>query len=64
MDPIQVDALVASGTAASLFAIPLQPVLAGFTFRHQMLVLEVGTQSNFVAATATNSLELTVGSGF
>ncbi|MFK7741688.1 MAG: hypothetical protein AB8H80_15325 [Planctomycetota bacterium] len=64
VDPILTNAVVVSGVADSSFPIPLLPQLAGYTLRHQMLLLEVGAQSTFVAATSTNSLDLTVGSGF
>ena len=50
--------LAVAGTASAEFALPNTATLAGIVFHHQMVSIDLTT----LAVTATNSLQLTVGS--
>jgi hypothetical protein len=59
--PILTDVLIPSGgIAASAFAIPAQPVLAGQQFRLQVVGIELAGTS-IVRLTGTNALDVTIG---
>jgi hypothetical protein len=59
--PMLTDVLVPSGgAAASAFAIPAQPSLAGLRFRMQVVGIEF-TGSSIVRLTSTNALDVTIG---
>lgn len=49
------------GTADYQLAVPNASALAGMVFYHQMVPFEVDAQLSFLAVTATNALEVTVG---
>jgi len=60
--PDIVEALLTStGSATSTLFLPNTPPLVGVTFYHQMVPIELDGAANWVAITATNSLQLTAG---
>jgi len=62
LEPVILDAVyTTNGTAQSAIALPDAPPIVGVVFYQQMVPLEIGA-TGFVAVTATNVLELTVGS--
>lgn len=62
VDPIEVRLQSAQSSFTSSFAIPPQQSLVGFGMRHQMLLLDVGSLGNLLAASATNAILVTLGS--
>lgn len=54
--------LTTNGSAESALQLPNVPAIVGVTFYHQMLPLQLDALGNVVAFTATNALQLTVGS--
>jgi hypothetical protein len=52
----------ASGTAQSQLLVPPSLQLVGATFYHQMIPIVIGGQGDLISVTATNALQLTVGS--
>jgi hypothetical protein len=63
VSPIQTTMQTAAGFFTSSFPIPQQTALIGFDFRHQMMVFEVNAQNALVAATVTDAIVITIGSG-
>lgn len=61
-NPDLVDLLISNaGTAQYQLALPNSMAVAGIVLHHQMIPMEVDLALNFVAITATNSVQLTVG---
>jgi hypothetical protein len=53
--------LTHTGTAQSQLFLPGVPPLVGLTFYHQMVPIELDANLDWIAATATNALQLTAG---
>ncbi len=54
--------VTANGTAETQLSLPNSPPLLGVTFYHQMVPFELAPGGGFASITATNALQLTVGS--
>lgn len=49
------------GACEPELTLPNTPAIAGFSFRQQVVAIELGPTGNFVAVTATNAILLTIG---
>ena len=63
VDPLLLDAVVpTAGVAVGQLALPNHIALIGQSWRQQVIALELDPQANLLTVTATNALDLTIGS--
>lgn len=63
VDPVFADVLPTwAGVAVTAFTIPNDPMLAGQSFRTQVVSLELDASLTLIGTTSTNALDLTIGS--